>query len=96
MQEVINELSHLERKLSLLISEHRALKEKIQHLQTENAELRVSLSRKTEQLEGFQNKAKISKLVDVVQAGESDSAGLKEKLDEYIKEIDRCIAHLSN
>lgn len=96
MQEVINELSHLERKLSLLISEHRALKEKIQHLQTENAELKASLSRRTEQLEGFQNRAKISKLVDVVQAGESDSAGLKEKLDEYIKEIDRCIAHLSN
>jgi len=93
---VINEITSLERKLSLLIKEHRSLKENLRQLQEENSNLKGALGEKQDQLLGFQNKAKISKLVYNIRAEESDTAELKRKLDDYIREIDKCIAHLSN
>ena len=45
MQElVINELTSLERKLSLLINEHRSLKEQIRIHNEENSELKAVLA----------------------------------------------------
>ena len=93
---VLAELTILERKLALLIKEHQSLKDKIRILQNENTDLKSVLSQKQEKIESFNNKFKISKLVDTIGADKSDSAELKIKLDEYIKEIDKCIAHLSN
>jgi len=93
---VINELTSLERKLSLLINDHQQLKEKIRQLQDENDVLKTLASSKDEQLNQFHNKLKIGKLVGNIEADNNDSAELKKKLDDYIKEIDKCIAHLSN
>lgn len=93
---VIAELSTLERKLSLLLREHQSLKDKIRILQDENTNLKSVIAEKQAQVESFNNKFKISKLVDTIGADKSDTAELKSKLDEYIKEIDKCIAHLSN
>jgi len=92
---VLNELTSLERKLSLLINEHQQLKEKIRQLQDDNLELKTLVANKEDQLQQFQNKLKIGKLVGNMEA-ENDSADLKNKLDDYIKEIDKCIMHLSN
>ncbi len=93
---VINELNALERKLSLLIKDHQLLKEQVRVLLEENQELKTFVAQKEEQLTGFHNKVKIGKLVSNIEADNHDSAELKEKLDDYIKEIDKCIAHLSN
>ncbi len=92
---VLNELTSLERKLSLLINEHQQLKEKIRQLQDDNLELKTLVTNKEDQLQQFQNKLKIGKLVGNMEA-DNDSAELKNKLDDYIKEIDKCIMHLSN
>ena len=92
---VVNELNALERKLSLLIKDHQLLKEQVQGLLEENQELKTIVAQKEEQLTGFHNKVKIGKLVNNIEAEKHDSAELKKKLDDYIKEIDKCIAHLS-
>ena len=93
---VINELTALERKLSLLINDHQQLKEKIRQLEDANQELKSLVSTRDEQLNQFHNKLKIGKLVGNMEADKDDSAELKKKLDDYIHEIDKCIAHLSN
>jgi uncharacterized protein (DUF3084 family) len=93
---VINEITSLERKLSLLINQHQQLKSKLQQLEIENNELKLTVVRKEEQVAQFQNKLKIGKLVSNVKADKSESAELKKKLDDYIKEIDKCIVHLTN
>ena len=93
---VVNELNALERKLSLLIKDHQLLKEQVRGLLDENQELKSFVAQKDEQLTGFHNKVKIGKLVSNIEADNNDSAELKNKLDDYIKEIDKCIAHLSN
>ncbi len=87
-------LSTLERKLTLLLNEYRSVKDKNLTLQEENEELRSLIKAKDEQIFNFQNKIKISKIVNEIDEGD-DSSELKRKIDDYIKEIDKCISHLS-
>lgn len=88
------ELSTLERKVKLLISEHQKLKDELVNSQRENEQLRSQLNVKQGELSNFQNKFKISKLVGNMVVDKEDTKELKVVLDEYIKEIDKCIAHL--
>jgi chromosome segregation ATPase len=89
------ELQSLERKLILLINEHKNLKEQNQHLKEQNNALHDQLNSRNEQVQSFQNQIKISKIAGSVGADRRDASELKSKIDEYIIEIDRCIAHLS-
>ena len=88
-------ISLLERKVKLLLGEHKALKDELNALKTENQELRDVLEHKDTQINDFHNKIKISKIADNVGSGEIDSLEIKKQIDGYIKEIDRCIIHLS-
>lgn len=88
------ELSTLERKVKLLISEHQKLKDDLVSSQRENEQLKSQLNVKEGELSNFQNKFKISKLVGNMVVDKEDTKELKVVLDEYIKEIDKCIAHL--
>ena len=92
---VINEITALERKLSVLIKDYYSLKENIQLIQNENQELKKTVAQKQQQLDQFQNRAKIGKLVSNIGTDEIEAVDMKRKLDEYIKEIDKCIAYLS-
>jgi chromosome segregation ATPase len=90
------ELSTLERKIKLMLSEHNKLKEDLEMYRNENNELRSQMSAKQIELSSFQNKYKISKIVDNMTVGGDDASELKEVLNNYIKEIDKCITHLSD
>jgi len=94
--QLINELTLLERKVKLLLSEHKSMKEEVSQLKGENDQLKSNVKIKDEQISDFQNQNKISTIVDNVVAGGEDATELKQYLNEYIKEIDKCIAHLSN
>ncbi|MTI40735.1 hypothetical protein [Fulvivirga lutimaris] len=88
-------LSSLERKLSLLLDRHKTIKEEMEMLREENGELRSILKQKEEQVSSFQNQIKISKIVSEIDSDGKDASELKSKIDDYIKEIDKCILHLS-
>lgn len=88
-------LATLERKLRLLLNEHQNLQLEVSRLQEENGEMKNILRAKDEQVEGFKNKVTINKIASSVTADEGESAEIKQKLSEYIKKIDLCIAHLS-
>ncbi|MFY0689556.1 MAG: hypothetical protein JXQ90_20465 [Cyclobacteriaceae bacterium] len=90
-----DELGTLERKVKLMISEHEKLKSELSMFRNENSSLKSKISQQSEQLSGFQNSMKISKLVDNMVEGENNSSELKEVLNNYIKEIDKCITQLS-
>ncbi len=89
------EFQALERKMKLLLNEHKSLKEEIQFLKSENNQLKVNVKAKDEHLNNFQNKIKISKLVGSMAVSNENTAELKQMINTYIKEIDKCIAHLS-
>ena len=89
-------LQALERKINILLANHKSLKEQVIDLESKNGELKRDLTLRDQQLNDFQNRIKIDKIVDTVEADPEYAAGLKSKLSEYIKEIDRCIVQLSN
>ena len=95
-QEVLKtNLNGLERKLLVLINEHKNLKEEIRTLRSENQELKAAIKIRDEQIVGFHNQLKITKIVDNLHPEDGSVSELKKKVDEYIREIDKCIAHLS-
>ncbi len=88
-------LNGLERKMVVLISEHKNLKAEVNALKTANSELKQSLRQRDEQLDGFRNQIKITKIVDNIHPEDGSVSELRKTVDDYIREIDKCIAHLS-
>jgi len=95
-QEILKtNLNGLERKILILLNEHKALKDEMKSLKLENHELKGDLKKRDEQLSNFKNQIKITKIVDNINPEDGSVSELKRKVDEYIREIDKCIAHLS-
>jgi hypothetical protein len=88
-------LNGLERKILVLLNEHKSLKEEVRTLKLENHDLKSSLKGRDDQLLSFKNQIKITKIVDNINPDDGSATELKKKVDEYIREIDKCIAHLS-
>ena len=88
-------LNGLERKLLVLLNEHKTLKEELAGLKVENQDLKTNIRGRDEQLLNFRNQIKITKIVDNINPEDGSVSELKKKVDEYIREIDKCIAHLS-
>ncbi len=88
-------LNGLERKILVLLNEHKTLKDEMKGLKYENLELRSDLKKRDDQLVHFKNQIKITKIVDHINPEDGSASELKRKVDEYIREIDKCIAHLS-
>src|SRR5687768_12577846 len=95
-QEVLkSNLSGLERKLMVLVNEHKTMKDELKALKLENQDLKSAVKTRDEQLAGFHNQLKITKIVDNLHPEDGSVSELKRKVDDYIREIDKCIAHLS-
>jgi chromosome segregation ATPase len=88
-------LTGLERKIMVLINEHKGLKDELKALRTENQELKEAMKMRDEQISNFHNQLKITKIVDNLHPENGSVSELKKKVDDYIREIDKCIAHLS-
>ncbi len=88
-------LNGLERKLVVLLNEHKGLKQEVTGLKSENSELRQHLRQREEQLGSFKNQIKITKIVDNIHPEDGSVSELRKTVDDYIREIDKCIAHLS-
>jgi chromosome segregation ATPase len=89
------QLTSLERKMKILINDYQHAKKEVVQLQLENGSLKSTVQDKEEQINSFQNTIKIGKIVGSIDAEEGNSSYLKNRVDDYIREIDKCIAHLS-
>ena len=94
-EELARRLTGLQKQLTTLVRAHEQLKKDKVGLQSENDLLKAEVEVLRGQLSDFQNQDKITKIVSNTTVEKEESAELKHKLNEYIKEIDRCIAHLS-
>jgi chromosome segregation ATPase len=88
-------LSNLERRVKFLLNNFKDLKKELSNAKSENQELKEVIRKKEDQIIDFQNKYKISKIVRNIRDGEEDASELKNQINEYIREIDKCIMHLS-
>ncbi len=88
LEELAAHVDELLNKFQLLQADYAALTE-------ENKKLKSLLEEKNHQLNDFQYKAKISKIVQYLAVDDLSADELRTKIDEYIKEIDNCLAYLS-
>ena len=89
-----NELNNLERKIKLIISEQVKLKNDVEMYQSENRRLKEIIKLKNHELNNFQSKYKLNQIANNALEN-SNKEGLKELLNKYISEIDKCILHLN-
>jgi regulator of replication initiation timing len=91
---------NLKKTLDDTLIENQALKENLVEAQLENQELQKDnqdLQKKlNQQVKNFKKSDKITKIAVNNLKSTGNPAELKEKLDEYILEIEKCISQLSN
>ncbi|MEQ9466279.1 MAG: hypothetical protein RLN88_02650 [Ekhidna sp.] len=94
-EKLYREFQNLERKIQLVLSENKRLKDELKHSREENGILKEKMESQQANLSTFQNQMNLNKLVNNMVVSDGDSAKLKETIDGYIREIDKCIAHLA-
>ncbi len=85
----------IEEKINLLVSKLKNTQLEVLELRKQNEEINNLLIAQNEELKNFKNREKISKIVEGVAGSNEKGAHLKYKINEYIREIDKCIAYLS-
>lgn len=97
----------LKRKIEMLRSAYETTKKRVEELQEDNRVLTKKnreqeaevkqLQKKWSNSEKIASKSKdFGKIVSNNLSGTDTNAQLKQQLDEYIRELERCIAHLSS
>ncbi|MCS6833221.1 MAG: hypothetical protein NZ521_06585 [Flammeovirgaceae bacterium] len=97
--DIQEQISNTEAKIRILLERYAKCKEELASLQQEIASLRKEneeLKKNVNiQAQQFQNQNKMLNIVDYLMADAESPSMLKERINEYIKEIDNCIAYLN-
>ena len=89
-------ISNIEIKLKNLLSSYNKLKEINKSLNTEKENLASKIEMKNKEIDSLNDKIKIMSISKYVDASKGDIRQTKLKINEYIREIDKCIAQLNN
>ena len=91
-----NLISNIEKKLSNLLSSYENLKGKNLKLEDENKKLILKIKDNSQIINSLNDKIKIMSISKSVDVSKNDIKQTKLKINEYIREIDKCIAQLNN
>jgi chromosome segregation ATPase len=91
-----NLISNIEKKLSNLLSSYENLKNKNLKLEDENNKLISKIEDNSQIINSLNDKIKIMSISKSVDVSKNDVKQTKLKINEYIREIDKCIAQLNN
>ena len=89
-------ISNIEIKLNNLLSSHNKLKEINESLNAQKANFISDVEIKNKEIDALKDKIKIMSISKSVDASKGDIRQTKLKINEYIREIDKCIAQLNN
>ena len=90
----IQQLESIENKVQKLLNRYKQTQQALAEAQQEIKRLEQEVSGREAEIKNFQNQENISKIVDTIAADPANSTELKLKINEYIREIDKCIAYL--
>ena len=91
-----NLISGIEIKLNNLLSSYKKVKSINSNLKEHNANLLSEIEQKNIEINTLKDKIKIISISKSVDASKGDIRQTKLKINEYIREIDKCIAQLNN
>lgn len=83
----------LRKKAELMIEKHQTVNEKNKQLLNEIAQLNEKLNQKSQQLTELENKISVLKISKNVDSGSTKDVKLK--INEMVREIDKCIAQIN-
>ena len=90
----LEQLQRIESKLTRLIQRYNQTQDALGKAQQEIRELQSVIQLKEAEIKNFQNQDNITKIVNTIAADAANATELKLKINEYIREIDKCIAYL--
>ncbi len=96
MQDVPFTISSLEKKVNELVKRHSEVKRRNVALETELVELRKTVDSQKEVVKNLEDKNKIIKLAKSLADSNPDTAAMKYKINELVREIDKCIAQMNS
>ena len=91
-----NLINSIENKLNNLLSAYQKEKEINLNLSQENIRLLTEIKQKSSEIDDLKDKIKLMSISKSVDVSEGDIRQTKLKINEYIREIDKCIAQLNN
>ncbi|MFN8416059.1 MAG: hypothetical protein U0U66_06980 [Cytophagaceae bacterium] len=95
-EHINDRINQLEKKTIQLVEKYRQISVKCSQLEEKNQYLQSEIEQKEEQLRNFYNQDKITKIVSSIADDSMSKSELKIKINEFIREIDKCIATLSD
>ena len=93
---MINIISSLEIKINKLLSTFNNLKLVNDELKNEKSRLSLELEDKSKEINALNDKIKIMGISKSVDVSNNDVKETRLKINEYIREVDKCIALLNN
>ncbi len=88
-------LQRLESRVRQILKAYQAMQAHAQKLEEENEILKNALEEKNRQVKDFQYQLEISKLVNSMGEEQDGLEEFRNKIDEYIREVDVCINFLN-
>ena len=88
------QLDRLERQITTLVAAYQQVREELADANTTVQQLRADVREKDRQLKERQNQENIVKLVHTIAWEPTHANELKLRLNEYIRELDKCLAYL--
>ena len=88
-------ISNIEIKVKRLIEKYNELEIKRSDLQKNNYDLNVRLQQKEKEILALQDKVKLMNISKSVDTNKDDVKATRLKINEYVREIDKCIALLN-
>ncbi|TAH25113.1 MAG: hypothetical protein EAZ07_08085 [Cytophagales bacterium] len=92
---IVDKIQLLESKIKSMLLERQTLHNELKNIRLEIKKLETCLEDQNEDLKKFQNQDKITKIVNVTTEQTKSTVELRMLLNQYIREIDKCIAHIS-
>ena len=90
-----NFINKIEKKITLLIKKYTSLKEEKITLERKNNVLVVELEQKAKQIKLLEERIKIMKISKSVDSSSEDVHKTKHKINQYVREIDKCLVLLN-
>ena len=91
MDDNLRQLKELKFKVEKLINLHEQLVKQYQQLQTTNNQLTQKLEKQENQLAELTETNRVIRMAQRISGSDQNTRDIKLKINEYIREIDRCI-----
>ena len=88
-------LNSIKEKVYLLMSNNSSLKEQNMQLETKVSELKNTLEQRNAEIENFNEKVKMLKMAKSLSGDSEKNTEMKLKINELVREIDKCISLLN-